>query len=432
MQYGLAFHAQVEVEENTYCIHLSESLMADERGKEGTGREAGGNMEARSAPGEGTDVQGRRGEARARANTRAIVHAPLGDISALGVTPRQERDEWGEERGQAALEAGVGVPRESVVGCSLRAESVDPKRRALREASGIARCVVPDRLGGHHVKRGRMERGQSRSARGGVQLSLSLEVTVFGGRGLRVAQGACLDEKGGGGKTRVRWGGLVHAWFGASGDTGQDGEKGKTGTSDGRDGEGEMRGEGVEGCSQGRRKGGGEGRERTRAHAPDALAVHSQRAGAVTDIACARSRAASVAELGRGRQSGVMSTGSRRIGSAASARVSSSGSVLSLSQQRLLCAYFSSDGLLEGADARDLPGTCRGLERAGGYGRAGGVRAVGVEPGAAQPPLAAALVVKALLVVTKSSEELTTIINFTTGRQSRFWQRKPTTSYSAV
>jgi hypothetical protein len=55
---------------------------------------------------------------------------------------------------------------------------MDPKRQALREVSGRARCVVPDRLGDYHAKRGCMERGQSCVGMVG-KLRLGLEVAPF-------------------------------------------------------------------------------------------------------------------------------------------------------------------------------------------------------------------------------------------------------------
>jgi hypothetical protein len=121
---------------------------------------------------------------------------------------RKNEGGWGAIVGPGLRRAQVPLrlSQESVVVCT---PSGWIRSRALREASGIARCVFLDPLGDYRVKRGCMECGEPRAV---GKPSLGLEVAMFGGRESRAAQGGYLDEKGGGGKTRAGWGGLVCTW----------------------------------------------------------------------------------------------------------------------------------------------------------------------------------------------------------------------------
>jgi hypothetical protein len=77
------------------------------------------------------------------------------------------------------LEPGAGVWREVVVGYSLRAESVDPKRRAMREVLDRARCGV-HRIGSGTISRSvAAESVASRVARGGRTAELESRVGYF-------------------------------------------------------------------------------------------------------------------------------------------------------------------------------------------------------------------------------------------------------------
>ncbi|KAJ7846199.1 hypothetical protein B0H14DRAFT_2584270 [Mycena olivaceomarginata] len=93
-----------------------------------------------------------------------------------------------------------------VQSCNLHIKSVDPKRKALREVPGSARCIVPDQLGDYRAKRGCTERGQS-WVRAFGQHSLGLEVAPFSEISRAVQEGY-LDEKGGRRKTRAGWEGF--------------------------------------------------------------------------------------------------------------------------------------------------------------------------------------------------------------------------------